>query len=225
LHPGEHDKGAQRRPRLWARAYGLRNPVAVISNGINLPNYNEHGQKVEGRTTAVVGSSSKVLLFLARVHPKKGLAELIEGWRMSAARRNGWMLEIASWGDGKHEARLRAYCERLGLRSSVSWLGPQYGADLATTFKRASAFILPSFSEGLPMAVLTAWAYGRPVLMTPHCNLPEGFAAQAALAIDPEPDSIAKGLWKCRTKNLLQWDAADDVSWRKSLHGRRSPPR
>jgi glycosyltransferase involved in cell wall biosynthesis len=194
LHPGEHDKGAQRRPRLWARAYGLRNPVAVISNGINLPNYNEHGQKVEGRTTAVVGSSSKVLLFLARVHPKKGLAELIEGWRMSAARRNGWMLEIASWGDGKHEARLRAYCERLGLRSSVSWLGPQYGADLATTFKRASAFILPSFSEGLPMAVLTAWAYGRPVLMTPHCNLPEGFAAQAALAIDPEPDSIAKGI-------------------------------
>ena len=35
--------------------------------------------------------------------------------------------------------------------------------------------ILPSFSEGLPMAVLEAWAYGLPVLMTDHCNLPEGF--------------------------------------------------
>jgi poly(glycerol-phosphate) alpha-glucosyltransferase len=104
------------------------------------------------------------------------------------------MLEIASWDDGEHEAQLRAHCERLGLRSSVSWVGPQYGVDLAITFKRASAFILPSFSEGLPMAVLTAWAYGRPVLMTPHCNLPEGFAAQAAVAIDPEPDSIAEGI-------------------------------
>ena len=175
------------------RAYGLRNPVAVISNGINLPVDEEDREKVEGRTSGV-GPSSKVLLFLARVHPKKGLAELIEGWRISPARRNGWMLEIASWDDGKHEAQLRAHCERLGLGSSVSWVGPQYGMDLAAAYKRASAFILPSFSEGLPMAVLAAWAYGKPVLMTPHCNLPEGFAAQAALKIDPDPDSIAEGI-------------------------------
>jgi glycosyltransferase involved in cell wall biosynthesis len=66
--------------------------------------------------------------------------------------------------------------------------------DLAAAYKRASAFILPSFSEGLPMAVLAAWAYGKPVLMTPHCNLPEGFAAQAALEIDSDPDSIAEGI-------------------------------
>ena len=135
-----------------------------------------------------------MLLFLARVHPKKGLAELIEGWRISPARHNGWMLEIASWDYGKHEAQLRAHCERLGLGSSVSWVGPQYGMDLAAAYKRASAFILPSFSEGLPMAVLAAWAYGKPVLMTPHCNLPDGFAAQAALKIDPDPDSIAEGI-------------------------------
>jgi glycosyltransferase involved in cell wall biosynthesis len=176
------------------RTYGLRNPVAVISNGINLPDDEEQREKVEGRTSAGVGPSSKVLLFLARIHPKKGLAELIEGWRISPARHNGWMLEIAGWDDGGYEKALRAHCERLGLRSSVLWVGPQYGVDLATAFKRASAFILPSLSEGLPMAVLAAWAYGRPVLMTPHCNLPEGFAAQAALAIDPDPDSIAEGI-------------------------------
>jgi glycosyltransferase involved in cell wall biosynthesis len=171
------------------RAYGLRNPVAVISNGVNLP---ADKQRVEGRTS--VAAQSKVLLFLARIHPKKGLAELIEGWRISPARRNGWMLEIAGWDDGKHEAQLRAHCERLGLRSSVSWVGPQYGVNLANAYKRATAFILPSFSEGLPMAVLEAWSYGKPVLMTPHCNLQEGFAAQAALKIDPDPDSIAEGI-------------------------------
>jgi len=175
------------------RTYGLRNPVAVISNGINLPADKEQ-REVEGRTSAGARSSSKVLLFLARIHPKKGLAELIEGWRISPARRNGWMLEIAGWDDGKHEAELRAHCKRLELCSSVSWVGPQYGVDLANAYKRASAFILPSFSEGLPMAVLAAWAYGKPVLMTPHCNLPEGFAAEAALEIDPDPDSIAQGI-------------------------------
>jgi poly(glycerol-phosphate) alpha-glucosyltransferase len=44
------------------------------------------------------------------------------------------------------------------------------------------------------MVVLEAWSYGKPVLMTPECNLPEGFAAQAALRIEPGIDSIAEGL-------------------------------
>jgi poly(glycerol-phosphate) alpha-glucosyltransferase len=44
------------------------------------------------------------------------------------------------------------------------------------------------------MVVLEAWAYGKPVLMTPECNLPEGFAAHAALRIEPTIDSITEGL-------------------------------
>jgi len=49
--------------------------------------------------------------------------------------------------------------------------------------RSADAFVLPSFSEGLPMSVLEAWAYGLPVVMTPECNLPEGFDCGAALEI------------------------------------------
>lgn len=44
------------------------------------------------------------------------------------------------------------------------------------------------------MAVLEAWAYGKPVLMTPECNLPEGFAAGAAIRIETGAESIATGL-------------------------------
>ncbi len=44
------------------------------------------------------------------------------------------------------------------------------------------------------MVVLEAWAYGKPVLMTPECNLPEGFAAGAALQIGTTPETIATGL-------------------------------
>ena len=44
------------------------------------------------------------------------------------------------------------------------------------------------------MVVLEAWAHGKPVLMTPQCNLPEGFAALAALHIEPTVDSITEGL-------------------------------
>ncbi len=44
------------------------------------------------------------------------------------------------------------------------------------------------------MVALEAWAHSKPVVMTPQCNLPEGFAAGAALRIDPNPESLADGL-------------------------------
>jgi len=46
----------------------------------------------------------------------------------------------------------------------------------------------------LPMGILDAWAHGKPVLMTPECNLPEGFTANAAIRIEPGAESIAQGL-------------------------------
>jgi glycosyltransferase involved in cell wall biosynthesis len=76
----------------------------------------------------------------------------------------------------------------------VLFLGPQFGDDKAACYRNCDAFILPSLSEGLPMVVLEAWAYGKPVLMTPQCNLPEGFAANAAIRIETSVESIEQGL-------------------------------
>jgi poly(glycerol-phosphate) alpha-glucosyltransferase len=63
------------------------------------------------------------------------------------------------------------------------FFGPAFGKVKEALLRSAEAFILPSFSEGLPMSVLEAWAYGLPVVMTPECNLPEGFVSGAALEI------------------------------------------
>ena len=72
--------------------------------------------------------------------------------------------------------------------------GPQFGAAKSDSYNQADAFILPSLSEGLPMAVLEAWAHGKPVLMTPDCNLPEGFAVRAAIRIGSARAEIVPGL-------------------------------
>jgi poly(glycerol-phosphate) alpha-glucosyltransferase len=82
----------------------------------------------------------------------------------------------------------------LGLEQSVRFLGPVFGPAKDAMLRRAGIFALPSFSEGLPMAVLEAWSYGTPVLMTEACNLPEGFAAGAAYRCGAEPQSVAAGL-------------------------------
>jgi glycosyltransferase involved in cell wall biosynthesis len=77
---------------------------------------------------------------------------------------------------------------------TVIFTGPAFGDTKDALLRRADAFILPSFSEGLPMSVLEAWSYRLPVLMTVHCNIPEGFAADAAIRIGTDPESIAEGM-------------------------------
>ena len=74
------------------------------------------------------------------------------------------------------------------------FLGPRFNTAKSACFRACDAFILPSFSEGVPMAALEAWSYGKPVLITEHCHLPEAFAAGAAIKISPEPHELARQL-------------------------------
>jgi poly(glycerol-phosphate) alpha-glucosyltransferase len=88
--------------------------------------------------------------------------------------------------------------KELGIEESVQFIGGQFGANKEACFIDADAFILPSFSEGLPMAVLEAWAYKLPVLITPYCNLPEGVTHKAAIEIETSVESIAEGIQKLK---------------------------
>ena len=202
------------------RAMGLKNPIAIIPNGIDLP---ESGiRKAESGKSpwqGLVEPGRKVLLFLSRIHPKKGLVNLLKAWGQNRKAESGkrkaaeWTLAIAGWDQGGHEAELKTLATELGIPwsdvrdqkpegggdnfrfqvsgFSVLFLGPQFNEAKAACYSNCDAFILPSFSEGVPMVVLEAWAYGKPVLMTPECNLPIGFARGAAIRIEPNAGSIA----------------------------------
>ncbi len=177
------------------RAYGLTNPVAILPNGIDLP---PDGPKLPPPWTAKIASGRRVVLFLGRIHPKKGLPSLIEGWARLKAQNttlaDGWALVIAGWSQGGHEDELKKVVSERGLGQDVLFLGPAFDDAKRACLQNADAFILPSFSEGLPMSVLEAWSYRLPVVMTGQCNLPEGFAAAAAIEIRPDADAIAAGL-------------------------------
>ena len=142
-----------------------------------------------------IRAGDSVLLFLGRIHPKKGLSELLEAWHELGQVRRRWHLAIIGWDDGGYEEALHRKALQLGvLNDTAHFLGPRFGSEKAAAFSHADAFILPSHSEGFPMAVLEAWSYGLPVLKTPACNIPEGFGAGAALRIDAEAASIAEGI-------------------------------
>ena len=122
------------------------------------------------------------------------MASLIRAWRQALESdpsiAKDWILAIAGWGESAYEQKL----QDLAAEPSVVFVGAHFGAEKNACYRACDAFILPSLSEGLPIAVLEAWAHAKPVLMTPECNLPEGFAAGAALQIGTTPEQIAAGL-------------------------------
>jgi len=177
------------------RAYGMRNPVCIIPNGVDLPELVESSAlEVENLPFQKFAQGRKVLLYLGRLHPKKNVANLVQAWKQTLESRpsaaKNWILAIAGWDQGGYESELKS----IAAGTSVVFLGPQFGTEKDACYRACDAFTLPSLSEGLPMAVLEAWAHAKPVLMTPECNLPEGFAAGAALQIGTAPEQIAAGL-------------------------------
>lgn len=176
------------------RGFGLQNPVCIIPNGIDVPAPTSRAAPWGEAAPA----GKKTLLYLGRLHPKKGLANLLGAWQALGRRAPGiaadWALVVAGWDQGGHEVELKDCAKSLGIERDVHFVGPLFGDEKAAAYFAADAFALPSFSEGLPMTVLEAWSHGKPVLMTPQCNLAEGFAAGAAVEAQPETASLAEGL-------------------------------
>ncbi|MCS3937293.1 poly(glycerol-phosphate) alpha-glucosyltransferase [Salinibacter ruber] len=176
--------------RTAIRDYGLETPVCVVPNGVDLPD-TPPGQAPPWANHGI-SADDRVLLFLGRLHPKKGLSELLAVWEKVDPR--GWHLAIIGWDDGGHEAALQDQAKERNLTDHVHFLGPQFGGEKEAAYHHADAFVLPSHSEGLPMTVLEAWSHRLPVLMTPACNLSEGVRAGAALSTESSVAEIEDSL-------------------------------
>lgn len=181
------------------RELGFANPICVIPNGIAMPAVDDSRAAPWAN---IIPPDRRVMLFLGRLHPKKNLAALIEAWP-SPEDTPDWHLVIAGWDQGGHENALRALVAKRNLGHRIHFLGPLFGPQKDAALRRADAFMLPSLSEGLPMAILEAWSYGKPVLQTAACNLPDGFRHNAAIQISPSVPSLAGEL-----RGILQMPAA-----------------
>ena len=98
------------------------------------------------------------------------------------------------YGGGGALAQRVAAAQARGELKRLLVLGPVLAAEKAAVLQAASAFVLPSFSEGLPMAALEAMAHRLPCLLSGACNLPEAFSAGAALVAEPEEAALAAAL-------------------------------
>lgn len=181
LTPGEAEQ---------ARGLGLTGPICVIPNGIDL----QHAEPKPSKP----GHEARELLFLGRLHPVKGIDDLLRGWAAFRSQyevlAKGWRLNIAGWGDAEYRAELERLVRELGVGDSVVFSGAKHGDALWRTYAAADAFILTSRSEAMPMTILEAWAAGLPVVMTPECGLSDGQQQGAALSTARQPAAIGAAI-------------------------------
>ena len=111
------------------------------------------------------------LIYIGRLAREKGLYETLQGIRLALELGVDARLTIA--GGGAEEARLRRYAIALGIAPRVAFVGPVFGDDKVNLMSGADVMLLPSYSEGLPYALLEAMAAGLPVIATPVGAIPD----------------------------------------------------
>lgn len=139
------------------RSFGLVNPVAIIPNGIDLP-------ELPARSRARL-ANERVVLALGRVHPIKGLACLVNAWSKVEAGFPGWRLKIVGPPEAGHQDELQALAGELGL-TRVSIDGPVYGDAKTAAYREADIFVLPTLNENFGLTVAEALAAGTPAIST-----------------------------------------------------------
>ena len=173
------------------RQLGFKQPIAVIPNGVELPQL-PSATECEGDKVGKLKGRKKTALFLSRINPKKGLPMLLDAWKKLGSEN--WRLVIAGNDDSNHLPVLEGQIAALGLSQQVEIVGPLFGADKEQAYLNADLFVLPSYSENFGIVVTEALGYQVPVLTTTGCPWQELETEQCGWWVDPTPEGIEHGL-------------------------------
>ena len=157
------------------RKLGFKNPIIVSPNGVNVP-------KNFSRVERVEHAEKRRVLFVSRMHPKKGVMELVEAWgkvvsggvmewRSGGVKERGsWIVELVYTVNGdferEYEAKVKARVKELGLEDQFIFTGALNDDEKWQAYARADLFVLPTYSENFGIVVAEALWAGVPVITT-----------------------------------------------------------
>ncbi|HWZ61152.1 MAG TPA: glycosyltransferase [Gemmatimonadaceae bacterium] len=142
-----------------------------------------------GTLGPAVARTGETVLFLSRLHPKKGLELLLEAWPAVRRVRPGARLVIAGAGEPGYTATLRRAADGV---DGIEFVGFVAGDAKAARLAGADVFVLPSFNENFGIAVLEAVAAGLPVVVSPGVQLAPWVESRAVGRVAARaPDALA----------------------------------
>lgn len=176
---------------LWA-GRGIDIPIHIVPNGVHLDEFAAPPARDAARARWGL-DAGPVVLFLGRLHERKGLQLLLPAFAGALEHTPDARLLIAGPDEGMMAA-LTAQARDLGLGERVLFTGLLTGPDRLAALAAADLFALPAVGEGFSMAVLEALACRLPVLLTPGCHFPEAVEAGAGVIVPREVEPLRAAL-------------------------------
>lgn len=170
--------------RESVRALGVATPVAMVPNMVAVPRI-----WPEPRAT---GDTRRTVLFLSRVHPSKGVMDLVSAW--DRLRPPGWRVVVAGPDEVGHLAALRHAVAQRNLQDDFEFAGPVPYESRWAWYRAADVFVLPSYSENFGVSVAEALAAGVPVITTRAAPWAELVDQGCGWWIETGPDALAAAL-------------------------------
>jgi len=167
LHVNSHEEAG------YIRALGFKTPIAVVPVGVDISKIGKD-EPVKAGSLPQDLKGRPFVLYLSRLHPKKGLDLLIRSW--AKIKRPDWMLVIAGTGDHNYVGECRQLADQLGVANQCLWLGHVDELLKSRLFTNAHCYVLPTSSENFGNAVAEALAHKTPVITTrytPWKDLPK----------------------------------------------------
>ena len=176
----------------------------------------------EGPTRSRLGipEGDRVILFVGRLDPAKGLDELLQAFGKLAVEERRLHLVLA--GEGRYDTRMQAFVRENQLSDRVWFAGPLQAEDVAAWMAAADVFCLPSYSEGCPNVVLEALSCGCPVVASDVGGIPEIVPTDCGILVSPHhPEELTEALRKALAAS---WNR-EYIATRRSRSGTRWPGR
>ena len=188
-------------------------PVDVIPLGMT----SDHGPNYPAARNQLGWTDDEfILLFLSRIHPKKGLHVLLEAIRRLSLSEKKVRLIVVGDGPKDYLRKLRQFVHHHELRlPAVTFTGPVWGPDKWTFLQGADLFCLPTFSENFGLAILEACQVGTPVLTTVHTPWEIFLRDRGFPVVQPVVDqlhgALAYFLNRGKVTSTVRGDLAEDI--------------
>lgn len=180
--------------KLSIQKLNLKQPIAQIPIGVDLP---DPSQKFDRNILIDLFpelNQKRWLLFLARLHPKKGLENLLQVWSQIAHLYPDWHLIIAGSDWNHYQSKLMQQVQELELEKQITFTGMLVGDAKESALANADLFVLPTYSENFGIAVAESLARQVPVITTKEAPWEDLINYQCGWWIDNNQEKLKETL-------------------------------